>query len=337
MLWNFAADFVVNTGLVEANVGEFIKTIPILYDDDYIGWAVEEVYEDLLENPEKIPKGSQCLDQHIEIEVVPDGMEGDGEKDEDSAGKGKGNVKIKISQSEFDAMAKEWKDNMVSAAAAQKEHELRDSSAAGCIPASIQRYIDDLAKPKVNWRNALRRAVHRVASRRYTFKTPNKAHFNNGWTLPGFRDTTERLDIAVFIDASGSVGQEQLTTFISEFSGMLDAFPRYTIHAHCFESEVVADSIITLEKHNAGDGWDNLSKFIGKLGGCGGTNFMCNWDGENGLIERRIKPKMIVMLTDGYPYGEWGIPRYAPTIFFMMGNGSRIQAPFGVTLHYEDL
>jgi len=72
MLWNFAADFIVNGGLVEAHVGEFIKTINIRYDDEYLGWAVEDVYDDLLKNPEKIPQGAQCLDEHIEVEVVSD-------------------------------------------------------------------------------------------------------------------------------------------------------------------------------------------------------------------------------------------------------------------------
>jgi predicted metal-dependent peptidase len=330
-LWNFAADFVVNTGLVEARVGEFIKTIQILYDDKYIGWAVEEVYDDLLENPDKVPQQAQCLDQHIEIEVIPDDEMGDNDSAEQS---GEGNVRIKIKQSDFDKLSKEWKDNMVSAAAEQKEHELRESATASCIPSSIQRYIDELAKPKVNWRAALRRAVQQVQNRRYTFKTPNKVHFSRGFTLPGFRDRVNKLDVAIFVDTSASVSPAQLTAFISEFSGMMSAFPRYKIHAHCFDSHVVPESVITLEKHNNAEGWNHLGKFVNRVGGGGGTDFMCNWEY---LIANKIKPRMIIMLTDGYPYGEWGVQNYAPTIFFMMGNGSKNKAPFGMTLHYEDL
>ena len=95
---------------------------------------------------------------------------------------------------------------------------------------------------------------------------------------------------------------------------------------------------MTLEKHQGTNGWAdvqrNIIKFIGKIGGGGGTDFMCNWEY---LKERKIKPRMIIMLTDGYPCGEWGIPNYAPTIFFMMGNRGSIKAPFGHSMHYEEL
>jgi len=227
----------------------------------------------------------------------------------------------------------DWKETMSSAAAAQKEHEQRESTAAGCIPTAIQRLIDELAKPKVNWRQALRRAVQRIIHRRYSYKSPNKGLFSRGITIPGFRDSVNKLDVAIFVDTSGSVSEEQLTAFITEFKGMMDAFPRYKIHAHCFDGEVCEDSVIKLEKSHGQDGWDHIRKFIDRISGGGGTDFECNWDY---LKEHNIKPRMIIMLTDGYPCGGWGDKRWAPTIFFMMGNGRSIKAPFGATIHYED-
>jgi predicted metal-dependent peptidase len=331
-LWNFAADFIVNDGLVEAHVGEFIKTINILHDPKFRGWAVEEVYEYLLKHPEEAPPQAQCLDQHIEIQVVPDGEGGEGGGN--ATTDGEGNIKVTMTESEFEALQKQWQDTMFSAATAQNEHELRDSSAAGCIPSAIQRIIDELSTPKVNWRTALRRAVSQIVNRRYTFKTPNKALFSQGWTMPGFRDRTNKLDIAIFVDTSGSVGKEQLTAFISEIRGMMNAFPRYKIHAHCFDGAVCEESVITLEKHNGAGGWDHLNKFAARITGGGGTDFMCNW---HYLKARKIKPRMIIMLTDGFPYGEWGVKNYAPTIFFMMGNNGQVKAPFGTSIHYEDV
>jgi len=338
-LWNFAADFIVNGGLVEAHVGEFIKTIKILYDDKYLGWAVEEVYDDLLENPDQIPKDAQCLDEHIEVEVVSDeeAAQAKAEAEANGDGNGDGNTKIIMGQSEFDQLQKDWQENMISAAAAQTEHEQRESSSAGCIPSAIQRMIDELAKPKVNWRAALRRAVQRVIHRRYSYKSPNKALFSRGLTIPGFRDAVNKLDVCVFIDTSGSVSMEQLTAFISEFKGMMDAFPRYKVHVQCFDGEVVEESVMTLEKHSAAGVWETVKKqvaeFSRQIGGGGGTLFECNWDY---LKKHKIKPRMIIMLTDGYPCAGWGDPRYAPTIFFMMG-GQGITAPFGASIHYEDM
>ena len=49
-----------------------------------------------------------------------------------------------------------------------------------------------------------------------------------------------------------------------------------------------------------------------------------------------MKPRLLLMLTDGYPVGGWGDPNYCPTMFFMMGNRERVKAPFGITIHYED-
>jgi predicted metal-dependent peptidase len=333
LIWNFAADFIVNGGLVEAHVGEFIKTINILYLDEYLGWAVEDVYDDLLKNPEKIPQDAECLDEHIEVEVVSD-EEAAKAKEEGEDGEGNGK-RFVMGESEYNKLQNDWKETMISAAAAQKEHEQREPSAAGCIPSAIQRLIDELAKPKVNWRQALRRAVQRIIHRRYSYKSPNKGLFSRGITIPGFRDSVNKLDIAIFVDTSASVSEEQLTAFISELKGMMDAFPRYKIHAHCFDGAVCEDSIVKLEKSHGQDGWDHIRKFINRISGGGGTNFSCNWDY---LKEHGIKPRMIIMLTDGYPYAGdgWGDPRWAPTIFFMMGNGRSIKAPFGATIHYED-
>ena len=268
MLWNFAADFIVNGGLVEAHVGEFIKTINILYDDEYLGWAVEDVYDDLLKNPEKIPQGAQCLDEHIEVEVVSDEEAAKAKAE----GKEREGGKLVMGESEYEKLKYDWKETMISAAAAQKEHEQRESTAAGCIPSAIQRLIDELAKPKVNWRQALRRAVQRIIHRRYSYKSPNKGLFSRGITIPGFRDSVNKLDVAIFVDTSGSVSEEQLTAFITEFKGMMDAFPRYKIHAHCFDGAVCEDSVIKLEKSHGQEGWDHIRKFINRISGGGGTD-----------------------------------------------------------------
>ena len=330
-LWNYAADFVVNSSLVEARVGEFIKTITILYDEEYIGWSVEEVFEHLKENPDKVPQGAQTLDQHIEIEIV----EGDGE-----GGGGGGEavetpngVKIRMTREEFEALKQQWRENMSSAAAAQKDAEMRaGGEMAGCIPSTIQRMIDSLAKPKVNWRQALKRYVNRIRIRRYAWTRPNRGLFNQGWTVPGMRSQDNELDIVVMFDTSGSISQDQLTAFVSELQGILAAFPRYNVWTWCFDAAVQEDSIIQLRKHHDGDGWNHMKRFIERISGGGGTDFEVNWDF---MKSRKMKPKLAIMLTDGVPFGGWGDVRYCPTMYFIMGN-TRAQGPKGaMTVHYE--
>lgn len=45
-------------------------------------------------------------------------------------------------------------------------------------------------------------------------------------------------------------------------------------------------------------------------------------------------PKQLVMFTDGEPYGSWGDPNYCDTLFVIHSN-PKVEAPFGVTVHYE--
>lgn len=326
-LFGFAADFVVNDGLYESNIGEFITTINILHDKKFRGFSTEDVYDYLVEHPEEIPQGAQTLDTHIEIEVVDDD---DPDLKNGKDGQGKGN-KFKISRSEFEKLQADWQESIVQAATAQKEAE-QLGKAAGCIPNGIQQFIDDLVKPKMNWKQALRRYVRRIQHRAYSFARPNKALFHQGFTIPGFRSYQNKLDIAICVDASGSVSREQLTAFISEMDGILKSFVAYNIKAWCFDGAVIEDSVTTLTKQSGQ--LDDISKFIKNIKGGGGTDFMNNW---KYMRDEKLKPRLLLMLTDGFPFGEWGEPLYCPTIFFIMGNDGRIKAPFGITIHYEEL
>ena len=49
-IWNVANDFCVNADLKEHRVGEFITSVPCLYDPKYKGLSSEEIYEDLMKN-----------------------------------------------------------------------------------------------------------------------------------------------------------------------------------------------------------------------------------------------------------------------------------------------
>lgn len=335
--WNFAADFVVNDDLVQANIGEFIRTIQILHDEKYRGWSVEDVYDHLMQNPDQAPQNGQTLDVHVEIEIEEDGEgegegkgEGDGEEGEGNAQQdSNGNIKIKMKRSEAEKLQREWQDNIVSAAAAQKEAEQR-GDCAGCIPAGIQRLIDELTEPKINWKQALQRFVMRVMSRGYSFARPNKVLFSKGWTIPGFRTQKNELDVAIAVDTSGSISEQELTAFLSEMQGIMKSFDRYNIKAWCFDGDVIEETVTHITKRNGR--WDDIKKFIKHVRGGGGTIFTANWEW---MRNNKIKPRLLLVLTDGMPFGEWGWPNYCPTMFMIIGN-PRVTAPFGMTIHYDE-
>src|SRR5210317_781887 len=120
-LHNIAADYCVNADLQKHRVGEFIKTVPCLYDVKYEGWSSEEVYDDLYENADKIDMDElvkQLIDQHL------NGKEGDGGKDEEGKGP------TKYSKEEREKIKEEIKEAMLSAAQA---------SDPGNVPAGVKR------------------------------------------------------------------------------------------------------------------------------------------------------------------------------------------------------
>jgi len=90
-LFNIANDYCVNGDLKKHRVGEFITTVPCLYDAKYEGMSSEEIYDILYENAEKIDISSlidKMLDEHLDGEGG-----GSGEKEGDDAKNGKGSVR----------------------------------------------------------------------------------------------------------------------------------------------------------------------------------------------------------------------------------------------------
>ena len=91
-LWNIADDYAVNADLKRHKVGEFIRTVPCLYETKYDGKAAEEIYDDLMKNVQKISI-DDLLDQMIDDHM--DGQDdGEGDGDGNQEGKGKRPKKI---------------------------------------------------------------------------------------------------------------------------------------------------------------------------------------------------------------------------------------------------
>ena len=84
-LANIAADYCVNRDLKFARIGVMITTVPALYDPKYDGYSMEEVYDELYQNMDKIDiddLADMLLDEHL------DGEEGEnsGQPQEDGNG-----------------------------------------------------------------------------------------------------------------------------------------------------------------------------------------------------------------------------------------------------------
>ena len=85
-LWNIANDYCVNSDLKKHRVGEFITSVPCLYDSKYDGKSSEEVYDMLYENAEKINLSDlieKLLDEHMDGDEDGNGSGSDGDEQSD--------------------------------------------------------------------------------------------------------------------------------------------------------------------------------------------------------------------------------------------------------------
>jgi predicted metal-dependent peptidase len=310
-LFNIANDFAVNADLIKHRVGEKITTVPCLHDPKYDGLSSEEIYDQLMQNVQKISM-SDLLDKLIDEHLDGEG-DGDGDGDGDQEGKGKG--RPKLSDADRQAIRDEIKEAMLAAAAT--------ADGAGNIPAGVKRLIQELTEPKMNWRELLRMQLESTIKSDYTWMRASRKGWHMDAVMPGMK-LDPMIDIAVALDASGSISEKMLKDFLSEIQGIMDSFPAYRIHVVTFDTEAYNPA-----QYNS-ENLDSICDY--EVTGGGGTDFDCVY---NYLKENEIEPKRLVMFTDGYPFGSWGDENYTDTVFILHGT-TTIVPPWGQYAYYDE-
>jgi predicted metal-dependent peptidase len=311
VLHNIASDYKVNNTLVRDRIGKRPKLVDIYQDFKYESYTSEDIYDELFNEAQKnwekmlkkLEEEGELLDEHIDWEENQDGDPSKG--------------RPTYSKEELKKIRDEIKENMISAA---------QCAGAGNVPKEVQRMIKELTEPKMDWRQLLRQQIQSTIRNDYTFARPSRKSWHTGAVLPGM-NFDETIDICVSIDTSGSISDAQAKDFLSEIKGIMEEYKDYQIKIWCFDTKTYNEDNFT-----ANDGRDLLDY---KLYGGGGTDFMVNW---NYMKYNDIVPKKFIMFTDGYPCGSWGDSGYCDTVFIIHSNHDKgLQAPFGVTAHYEEL
>jgi len=316
-IYNIAADYIVNNLLVRDRIGDKPKLVDCFQDFKYDSWTSEEVYDDIFEEAKKngeefLKQLGEMLDEHIDWE----GEGGQGSNDGEGADGKESKKRPTYSKEELKKIKDEIKENMISAA---------QTSGAGNVPGEIARMIKELTEPKMNWREILRQQIQSTIRNDYTFSRPSRKGQMTGAILPGM-NFDETIDICIALDMSGSIGDSQARDFLSEIKGIMDEYKDYNIKLWCFDTKVYN------EQDFSADGGDDLMDY--EIMGGGGTEFMCNWDY---MKYNDITPKKFIMFTDGYAWDSWGDESYCDTIFIIHSHRDKnLQAPFGLTAHYED-
>jgi len=307
-LWNIADDFCVNADLKKHHVGEFITSVPCLYDHKYDGMSAEEVYDILYEKADKIDISSlldKMNDEH---------MDGDDEQDGGGNGDQEGKGRPRLSKEERQQIKDEIKEAMLAAASA---------SDAGNIPAGVKRLIQELTEPKMNWRELLRMQLESTIKSDFTWMRASRKGWHMDAVMPGMK-VDPMIDIAIAIDASGSIGERMLKDFLGEIQGIMDSFPAYRIHLFTFDTDAYNPA------QYDSDNLDDICDY--EVAGGGGTDFDCIF---KYLKDNEIEPKRLVVFTDGYPFGSWGDENYADTVWILHGT-TTIEPPWGQYAYYDE-
>lgn len=286
-IWNLAADYVVNLQVVAAGY----KLPPgALYDKKYAGWTAEKVYNVLIKTVKTI-----TLD--MGIGEVRDTKNGDGQT---------------LTESERNEEDAKWN------VAVQQAYSMAKKQ--GKVPGGLERLMEGLLEPRVDWRAALQEFVTKMSRNDYTWKKFNRRYLSSGWMLPSL-EAPEIGTVVVGIDTSGSMGNDELQEIASEFNSIRTVHKMKIIVLFCDAS---VQRVQEFEDHDVA---------LLKPKGGGGTAYSPVFTKVEELGE---EPVCMVYFTDGecddFPKYE---PDY-PVLWGLTYKNSYFKPPFGTTIHMKE-
>ena len=307
-IWNIANDYTVNADLKRHKVGQFITTVPCLYEQKYDGKTSEEIYDDLMKNMPKLNM-DQLIDQ-----LIDDHMDGDGDSDGDDEDGDKQGKRPKISAEERERIRQEVKQAIIAAA---------QSAEAGSLPKGVERLVRQATNPIMPWRELIQTNLTSAIRNDYSWTRPSRRSWHMDAIMPGMTPG-EEIDVVVAIDMSGSISDKQAQQFLGEISGMMEAFDGYKVHVFCFDTDIYNPADFTSEN------MDSIDEY--QPAGGGGTDFDAIFD----YLKREGNvPKRLIVFTDGYPCGSWGDKDYCDTTWIIHGDPDP-NPPFGTWAIYND-
>lgn len=195
---------------------------------------------------------------------------------------------------------------------------------AGKVGTNVGRDITALLQPQVNWRDVLREFVTTTCKGNDfgTWAKPNRRFLGAGVYMPSpISEKVEELVVA--IDTSGSIGQRQLTTFLSEVMGICETVKPSRVRLLYWTTRVAGDECY--EEHNM----QTLAQST-KPAGYGGTDVTCV---PEYITEHGIKPQAVVVLTDGELYAGWG--QWSCPVLWCILDNDRAKPDMGQAVHIK--
>ena len=311
-IWNIADDYAVNADLKRHHVGQFITTVPCLYETKYDGKPAEEIYDDLMKNVKKI-NVDDLIDQLLDDHMDDEGDDGEGDNDGEGNKKGKGRPK-QMTPEERERARQEIKQAIIGAA---------QSAEAGTMPKGVERLIQQHTNPVMPWRELIQTNLTSAIRTDFSWMRPSRRGWHSDAIMPGMTPG-EEIDVVVSIDMSGSISNKQAQAFLGEIGGMMSSFDGYKVHVFCFDTDTYNPQDFSSENMESIDNYEVM--------GGGGTDFDAIF---RYLKENAIEPKRLIVFTDGYPCGSWGDADYCDTTWIIHGDKNP-NPPFGTFALYDE-
>ena len=321
-LANAACDYVINLQLKDLDPNEAVVAIPRypnghkmggkpmgLVDERFRGMNAKQVFDILREEKGKGGSGGEGSGSG----GISDPSDGDPEFDDHDWDGAK------------EMTAEEQKDLAREIDQAIRQGIMAQQKIAGTGAGGLDRELQGLLEPKVNWREVLRDFVKATCNAKdaSSWRRVNRRFLSTGVYMPSL--IGEKVGhLVIAIDTSGSIGGDELGEFLSEVKGIAEEVNPECVDLLYWDSEVAGHE--TYSGSTASDIPNST-----KPKGGGGTSPSCI---SEYLKAKNIQPECVIVLTDGYVGGDWGSEWTAPVMWCIVG-GYDGDADNGKTIHID--
>ena len=190
----------------------------------------------------------------------------------------------------------------------------------GTLPMFAQRMLEKLKKPQTDWRTILNDFIQEEICD-YSFSPPDRRFQDSPFFLPDFKKKKKNdnvSDILFFIDTSGSISDNDMTTAFSEIKGAIDQYDgKLKGWLGFFDAAIIEPKPFS-----------SFEEFIViKPAGGGGTDFQIIFE----YVDQHMKdkePNCIIILTDGCaPFPKEELANDIPVLWLI--NNQDVTPPWG--------
>ena len=296
---NVCADYVVNDVINHLEDKDLCQ-LPegCLYEEKYHNWSVNEILKDMEEQDNS---DGNCSEPTTNLDT--------------------------LDEHDFEGGGQEMTPQEQKEMTQKIENALKEGSIlAGKVGGKIPRAIDELFEPKLDWREMLREFISSTCNGNddFTWRKFNKRMLPNDLYLPSTENESVG-ELVIACDTSGSIGQEELTSFATEVQSIVDTVTPDFIRILWWDYEVCSEQTFRPDQYQ------ELHRLL-KVAGGGGTRLSCV---SEYITKEKIKAEAIIVFTDGWVESDIDWNMSTPTLHIVTDNKNFEGTTGSIVVQYD--